>query len=191
LINLLEHEDHSVREKAVLAVGEIGDISCVFPLAQRFKDEYLDIRVAANSAITKMGTQVVVPLIEVLKDQNRIVREGAVQALEKIQDTRAIYPLIEALRDTNWKRISDALRSIGPASFEPLIEALENEDTRIRIGAITILSEMKNPAAIEHLAKLTKDKDSTVRQYVKSAIHRVKRDTELKKQTSSKPTNSH
>ena len=171
MIRLLENEDHIVRERAVLA---LGDISCALPLAQRLQDSYLDIRIAACSAFIKMGNPVVEQLIIVLKDQNWIVREGAVQALEKIRDTRAIYPLIEALKNTNRKRISDALRSIGSAAFDPLIEALKNDDSRIRMGAAMILGEMKNPAAIENLAKVKKDKDPLVRQYAKSSIHKIK-----------------
>jgi HEAT repeat protein len=137
-----------------------------------------------------MGNQVVEPLIEVLKDQNWIVREGAVQALEKIADTRAIYPLIEALKDTNRKRISDALRNIGPAAFEPLIEALKNEDSRIRGGAAMILGEMKNPAAMDSVVKLTKDKDPLVRQFASSAIHMIKHENRQKKKPPSRPSRS-
>jgi HEAT repeat protein len=137
-----------------------------------------------------MGNQVVEPLIEVLKDQNWIVREGAVQALEKIADTRAIYPLIEALKDTNRKRISDALRNIGPAAFEPLIEALKNEDSRIRGGAAMILGEMKNPAAMDSVVKLTKDKDPLVRQFASSAIHMIKHENRKKKRPPLKPSRS-
>jgi len=174
LTMLLEDEDHAVREQAVLALGEIGDTSCALPLAQRMQDAYLDIRIAACTAFIKMGNQAVEPLIEVLKDQNRILREGAAQALEKIRDPRSIYPLIEAFKDTNRKRIADALKSIGSAAFEPLIESLENGDSRIKMGAAVTLGEMKNPAALNALAKLVKDNDPLVRQFAKSAIHRIK-----------------
>ncbi len=160
LIKLLTDDDRSVRENAVLALGDLGDVSCALPLAQRLQDDYLDIRIAACASLIKMGNQVVEPLIQVLKDENCIVREGAVQALEKLRDTRAIYPLIEAFKDTNRKRISDALRSIGSASFFPLIDALKNEDSRIRVGAAKTLGDMKNPEAIGPLLKATKDSDT-------------------------------
>ncbi len=183
LINLLENEDQKVRKDAVLALGEIGDVSCAVPLAQKLKDDYLDIRIAACEAFIKMGHQAVDSLIELLKDQNWIIRDGAVQALEKIRDTRAINPLIEALKDTNRKRISDALRSIGPAALEPLIEALKNEDSRIRMGAALVLGEMKNPAAMTALIKAKKDKDPLVRQFASGAIYRIKKEEKKKKDT--------
>lgn len=183
LITLLEDEHHLIRKDAVLALAEISDVSSALPLAQKLKDDYLDIRIAACNALIKMGHEAVETLIEVLKDQNWIVREGAVQALEKIRDTRSINPLIEALKDTNRKRISDALRSIGPASFEPLIEALENDDSRIRTGAAMILGEMKNPAAMTALLKAKKDKNILVRQFATSAIYRIKRKDKKKKDT--------
>ena len=181
LIRLLEYEDHSIREQAIVALGEIGDVSCSEPLSQKMKDDYLDIRIAACAAFVKMGSKAVTPLIEALKDQNWIVREGAVQALEKIRDPRAVQPLIEAFKDTNRKRVTDALRSVGSASFEPLVNALNSEDSRIRVGAVVTLGEMKNPAAIEPLTKMLQDKDSLVRQFADGAIHRVKRDTSPKK----------
>ena len=181
LIRFLEDEDYSVRKQAILALAEIGDVSCAMSVAQRFQDNYLDIRVAACNAFIKMGSQVVEPLIELLNDQNWVIREGAVQALEKIGDTRAIHPLIGALKDTSRKKISDALRSIGSAAFEPLIEALKNEDSRIRIGAAMILGEMKNPAAIDSLAKAAKDKDPLVKQFAKSAIYMIKHENRKKK----------
>jgi HEAT repeat protein len=190
LIRLLEDEDHSVREQAILALAEIGDASCALPIAQRLQDKYLNNRIAACSALIQIGNQVVEPLIEVLKDQNWIVREGAVQALEKIEDTQAIYPLIEALKDTNRKKVSDALRRIGPAAFEPLIEALKNEDSRIRGGAAMVLGEMKNPAAMDSLVKVTKDKDPLVRQLASSAIHMIKHENRKKKRSPSKPSRS-
>jgi len=190
LIRLLENEDYSIRKQVVLALEEIGDVSCALPLAQRFQDVHMEIRIAACDAFIKMGNQVVEPLIEVLKDQNWIVREGAVQALEKIADTRAIYPLIEALKDTNIKKVSNALRSIGPAAFEPLIEALKNEDSRIRGGAAIVLGEMKNSAAMDSLVKVTKDKDPLVRQLANSAIHMIKHENRQKKRPTSKPSRS-
>ena len=186
LIKLLENEDYSIRKQAVLALKEIGDVSCALPLAQRFQDTYLDIRIATCEAFIKMGNQVVEPIIEVLKDQNWIVREGAVQALEKIGDPRAIYPLIEALKDTNRKRVSDALKSIGPAAFKPIMDALKSEDSRIRMGAAMVLGEFKNPAAIDSLVKLKKDKDPLVRQFARSAIFMIKRENIKKERSLSK-----
>lgn len=190
LIKLLSDEDRSIREAAIFALGEIGDASCALPLAQRFQDNYLDIRVAACNALMKMGDQVVETLIEVLRDENHILREGAIQTLQKISDPRAIYPLIEALKDTTRKAISDALRSIGPASFAPLVEALKNEDSRIRMGAAMTLGEMKNPEALEPLLKATKDKDLSVRRFARTAIHIIKLHNRKKKLAAKKSTHT-
>ena len=181
LILLLEDQDPSVRKQAIIALEELGDVSCALPLVQRLRDAYNDLRIEACTAFTKMGNQAVEPLVEALKDQNWVVREGAVQALGKIGDTRAICPLIEALKDTSTKKISGALRSMGTTAFQPLIEALKNEDTRIRIGAAMILSDMKNPAAIEALIKVTKDTDPLVRQFARGAIHNIKHENQKKK----------
>lgn len=188
LIRLLDDEAHSVRKQAIMALVELGDVSCASPIAQKLRDPYMDIRIEAIKAFVKMGNQAVDPLIEALKDPNVNVREGAVIALEKIGDARAISPLIEALKDTNRKKISDALRSIGQAAFQPLIEALKNDDSRIRIGAAIVLGEMNNPDAVNALVKAKKDSDPLVRQYAASAIHNIKQEVRKKKnKTSKKP----
>jgi len=186
LVKLLTDDDRSVRENAVSALGDLGDVSCALPLAQRLQDDYLDIRIATCASLIKMGNQVVEPLIQVLKDENCIVREGAVQALEKLRDSRAIYPLIEAFKDTNRKRISDALRSIGSASFFPLIDTLKNEDSRIRVGAAKTLGDMKNPEALDPLFKATKDNVPAVREYARAAIYMIKRHNIKRNQVQSK-----
>ena len=76
------------------------------------------------------------------------------------------------------------LEALDHPAFQPLIEALENVDSRIRMGAAMILSEMKNPAAIEALRKVTKDSDPVVRQIAKGAIHNIKHEIEKKKSPS-------
>ena len=145
------------------------------------RNTYWDIRNAACGVFIKMGNEAVEPLIEVLADQNWVVREGAVLALGKIADPRAIQPLIEAFKDTNAKRITDALKSIGPIALNPLIKALTSGDSRIRIGAATALGEMKNPTVLDEIDKLAKDKDPMVRQVAKCAKHRIKWETSPKK----------
>jgi len=182
LIKLLTAEDWSVRRDAVLALGEIGDGSCIMPLAQRLHDSYLEVRLAACGVFLKMGDEVVEPLIKALKDDNRVVREGVTQVLGKLRDPRAIYPLIDALRDTARKRVSDALRSFGSIAFEPLVQALKNEDSRIRMGAAMILGEMKNPEAVNSLVQALKDEDPLVRDFARTAIYMIERASRKKTQ---------
>ena len=55
LVKLLTDDDRSVRENAVLALGDLGDVSCALPLAQRLQDDYLDIRIATCTSLIKMG----------------------------------------------------------------------------------------------------------------------------------------
>lgn len=186
LVKLLMDKDWSVRRDAALALGEIGDIVCVVPLTQRLHDTHLDVRIAACDSFLKMGDQVVDLLIQALRDDNRVVREGVVQVLGKLGDSRAIYPLIGALRDTARKRISDAVRSFGVIAFEPLVQALKNEDSRIRMGAAMILGEMKNPEAVKPLGLILEDEDPLVRQYARTAIYMIKRESRKKKQASAK-----
>ena len=54
LIHLLSDRDFEVREKAAVALGEIGDISASRALKQAQKDQNKDVRVAAGHALKKI-----------------------------------------------------------------------------------------------------------------------------------------
>ncbi len=66
------------------------------------------------------------------------------------------------------------------------MDALKNEDSRIRMGAAMVLGEIKNPAAMDSLVKMKKDKDPLVRQFARSAIYMIKRENLKKERALSK-----
>ena len=86
---------------------------------------------AAQSLGAIADVRAVGPLIAVLDDQDKDVREASIQALGKIGDTRAVEPLIVALKDQDrGVRIASvqALGKIGDVrAVDPLITALDHD----------------------------------------------------------------
>ena len=113
--------------------------------ALEYPDDH-NIRLAAASALGKIGDgRAVNPLITRLKDQRR-VREAAVQSLGLIGDERAVDPLMTLLEDESWEVRSTVAKALG------------------RIGAIR---------AIPHLKELLDDDNDNVRWYASQAIEEL------------------
>jgi HEAT repeat protein len=88
------------------------------------------------------------------------VRHQAAVSLGQIKDPRSVAPLIAALADSYpyiLEPVEAALINIGDPAFEPLIEALKNQDLNIRCEAATILGRINNPIAIEPIIATLKD----------------------------------
>jgi len=88
-------------------------------------------RATAAKTLGNIGNRdAVEPLISLLKDENRQVRENAVTALRWIRDPRAVDSLIAMLKDEDGNVRDAAARALGwfrdPRGAEPLIAAFEN-----------------------------------------------------------------
>lgn len=78
LIELLNHEDPSVRQRAIGDLGRIGDARAVEPLIGALRDEDEHVRNwAARALAAEPDPRAVEPLIGALHDQRVSVREGA------------------------------------------------------------------------------------------------------------------
>ncbi len=94
------------------------------------------------------------PLINALKSGGRFTKEEAIKALGQLGDKKAVEPLIAELSDSNARirnEACNALVDLGIQSVEPLIEALETEDTLIVKQSVGILGRIKDRRAIEPL----------------------------------------
>ena len=76
-----------------------------------------------------MGSASVLPLINVLKDDNPLVRRSIIQALGEIGDVRAVQPIVEMLHDEQVRNIAiQALGEIGDVSaVQSIVEMLWDE----------------------------------------------------------------
>ena len=124
-------------------------------------------------------------LIGALKHKDAKVRFEAGLALGRIGDARAIKLIIQGLKDGNSEFIvgaGHALNEIGEPAFEPLIDALKDEDVNVRRGATAALGSMgdfrmnkqglgvERASVVEPLINALKDEDAGVRGYVANAL---------------------
>jgi hypothetical protein len=123
--------------------------------ALRYND--FEVQTSAAQALGSLGNEGISTLILALKDKDRDVRLGIIEALSGIRDQRAVPPLIELLNDTSsevrWET-AIALGEIGgPDVISPLKNALRDPDKYVRYGAASALSKTGwNPVSDEDKA---------------------------------------
>jgi hypothetical protein len=102
LIKELKDDDHIVRAKAAIALGELGGSPAVEPLIQALQDEAGAVRGAAADALGKINdSRAVEPLIVLLQDPKPKVRALAVRALGRLGDNRALAPVQRLANDAD------------------------------------------------------------------------------------------
>jgi HEAT repeat protein len=123
--------------------------------ALRYND--FEVQTSAAQALGTLGSEAIKELILALKDKNKHVRLGIIEALSVIRDQRAVPMLIELLNDTSsevrWET-AIALGEIGgPVVTLPLKNALRDPDKYVRYGAASALLKTGwNPASDEERA---------------------------------------
>jgi HEAT repeat protein len=99
---------------------------------------------------------VVGPLITALKDQDRLVRQSAANALGLIGDVSAVEWLLAALDTDDWVMrgyVARALGGIGGArAVEALIDAVDDNHKFVRGEAVeALLHKLATPAVVDKL----------------------------------------
>lgn len=146
------------------------------PLLYDLMDNDYIVWWGAKEDLRKLGEPAVMPLINLLDDENQTIRGRVVLALSEIGDERAIAPLIEHLEYENTvmrKKISLSLNKFGKNAVPPLIDALEHEDFEVRESAAEALGEIGEPDALEPLERASNDENVYVRNRAEAAIRRI------------------
>ncbi|MFA4843162.1 MAG: HEAT repeat domain-containing protein, partial [Candidatus Omnitrophota bacterium] len=155
LVRNLKDEDMNARRAAVQALGKIGALEAVAPLAEVLQAD--EARVVRQAVVVALGQikspQAVDALIQALKDESPYVREEAARALGEIGDKRATKPLIKVLQDEDpdvREAACEALGKIGDSrAIEPLAAALEDEFPTVHQAARRALNMLGDPRGAE------------------------------------------
>lgn len=145
-IAALQDEDWAVREDAALALAGLRDKRAVEPLIRVLRDSDRAVRQAAIAALTAIGEPAVEPLGACLRDANLTVQESAASILASIGDVRVADALTGALTSGDWVVRMQAAKALG------------------RIG---------EPRTIPALVPLLQDKVKAVREEVSSTLARM------------------
>jgi HEAT repeat protein len=161
LLDALRGEYFTVRSRSALALGNIGDASVIPALLPLLKDAEGEVRSAACVAIAKFcDPSTFDDITNVLLDDALIeVRQSAARALGETKHPVALPFLMEALRDSSWwfeqeqaaADLLNAIKNMGTAAVDPLIEVLGDREGTVRRYAATMLGDMGDLRAIEEL----------------------------------------
>lgn len=151
LINKLQSINWRTRVKAAYELGEIGDPSAIFPLIETLLDDEKIVRDSAVEALGKMGQPAVMPLINILSDQNNCYVTDEVSKVLIEFGKPAVKPLIKLLHNCNdiiFSRVAYVLGQIGNLdAVLPLINALEEGNVSVRLDAIKALGQIGDKRA--------------------------------------------
>ena len=153
---------HDASEEIVWALGRIGDTRATGPLIAALRRGNLELG-SMERALGRMGTPAVEPLVAALGDGETYVRDCAARALGWIGDDQALEPLIALLGDAEaGSAAAGAAARIGGRAFDLLVEALEDDDARVRKAAAWGLECIGDASAIRPLVSLLQDGDWSV-----------------------------
>lgn len=173
----LNHPNAGLRMAAAAALERIHDARSTRALIEVLRTADDELRKRATRAVTQIGEAAVGPLIEALQDGDRELKLGAAQALGEIGDARAVQPLIELLRhgdSDGLREAGHALGKMGKAAADLLLEALRDENGKVRREAARALGDIGDGRATEALTEvLQDDEDSDVREGAARALGEI------------------
>ncbi len=177
LVNFLKSE-RKRRYAAAWALGEIGDPSAVFALTGALEDENFGVVKEATRALIKLGKPVVPVLIDELKEGSPKKIEALLIALEDIGDPRAEDAVIDQLRNGVGRevriRAAYALAKCGTKkAVAPLLEALEEDDVRMKVACSWSLGILEAEEAVPKLKELLEHEDVDVREWAARALENI------------------
>jgi ribosomal protein L7/L12 len=158
IVALEQIDDYSVRVRAAIALGKLGDARAVAALGVAVKDDdEWPVRQQAAKALGELGDpQAVEPLIAAIKekkdDYSYEVQMAAAAALAKLGDARAVEALAGVLKDDGeWpvrKAAAQALGEIGDArAVGPLTAALGDAEERVQACVAEALEAVRSRAS--------------------------------------------
>jgi HEAT repeat protein len=142
-IAALRDEDWAIREEAAVLLGRLKDSRAVLPLVSILKDRDRSVREAAMAALASIGEPSVEAVGGCLADPDLSVQEAASAVLASIADDRVLEPLLRALRSSDWI---------------------------VRMHATKALGRLKHPDSVPALIPLLQDKVKAVRAEASSAL---------------------
>jgi HEAT repeat protein len=142
-IAALKDEDWAIREEAATMLGTFRDPRAVVPLVSMLRDRDRAVRDAAIGALLAIGEPAVLPLGACLSDPVLTVQELASSVLATIADARVLTQLMAALASPDWI---------------------------VRMHAAQALGRIRDPEAVGVLVPRLQDSVKAVREEVSSAL---------------------
>lgn len=174
----LGDEHFAVQEKAVWALGMLGNTQAVEPLIRLLQAPSVIVRRAVIKTLGLLGDkQAVTVLIEHLLSADPLTSSLAAESLGLIGDKRAVRPLSHLLSDPNdWTR-GKALEALGRLKADPLldkiIQLLQSEGHWTCYYAAWALGEIGDERAIDALVAAANTHDTFLRRQILDALRKL------------------
>ena len=123
-IAALRDDDWVIREEAARLLGQLKDPRAVAPLVSLLRDQDRSVREAAVDALRAIGVPAVEALGACLTESDLAVQEAAAAVLATIADERVLTPLLLALRSSDWIVRMHAAQAFGRVKRADTVEAL-------------------------------------------------------------------
>jgi HEAT repeat protein len=131
-----------------------------------------------DSAIQSLGQMnhptAVEALVEALRHPTRQVRLQAAVQLIGFHDARAVPELLESQRWKGEEVQPWRIASIGESAVPALVKALQDDDPRVRLGAVSALGTFHSSAAVLALRACLGDPDLELRREAIEALGRTR-----------------
>ena len=180
LVAQLKAEEPDQRQRAALALGQIGDPATAPALANLLEDASNQVRFSAAAALAEMGqAQGIDFLFEALRDTDSILRANAVKFLVNVQAQSGSVEdqLVAALDATDPLARAGAAQVLGQAAVTSALAALiavtSDEVAEVRANAVIALGRIGSTQGRERLEQLLNDRDATVSYYAEWALRQL------------------
>ncbi len=131
----------------------------------------------AAMSLAAIGDPAVEALIELLKNEDSVVREFSAGALGRIQSEKAVESLIDALLDQDRRVRSAAATALGKIQSEkalqPLMSSLNDENSSVRYNAAEAVGRIGSEQAVDALVAGLNDERNYVRVAIATALGRI------------------
>ena len=135
--------------------------------------ELLDSLIEAGKG-SETTTAVIDELLSALADERQDVVDRAEELLARLSPTSLDGVIAELKGGKAAHRAASVLGRIKDTrAMEPLAEALEDLEARVRAESARALGELRDPAAVEPLMRATRDPDHSVRAQAGWALDRI------------------
>ena len=167
LQNLLHDEDDAIRGIAIDALSEQPQPSVVEPFLERMPLEAPRVQMKMVNALSRLAknpeAKVEEHVIPMLADENPVIRDAAIKLLRDIPNRKHVirtfirhcHGLAHWLRD----RTQQTFMVIGRDVSDAFIELIRDDDPEVKVGAMLLASDGKNPAVVRALLSVLQSQD--------------------------------
>jgi TolB-like protein len=180
-LELLRDEDEDARVDGVRGLKFSRDPRALAALIEALRDPSLKVKSEAVQAITRMGSQAIGPVIEILTDAidetDFVTARFAAKTLGLIGDESISRLLLELVSSEDSFVVCEAALALGrlrqTEAVPQLLALLESPSGNIRFAAAEALGHIRDDRASEGLLGRLNDEDEGVRAKARWALGRV------------------